>query len=100
MTPFATFDGKDLYPTDLEKAIRMSYLLVMNHPFIDGNKRVGMLFANKIMIENGNGIIKVPDNKLEEFNVLLSEFYSTNKKEKIKQFIFDNCIDGITFEEN
>ena len=52
------------------------------------------------MIENGNGIIKVPDNKLEEFNALLSEFYSTNKKEKIKQFIFDNRIDGITFEEN
>lgn len=40
MTPFATFDGEDLYPTDLEKAIRMSYLLVMNHPFIDGNKRI------------------------------------------------------------
>lgn len=41
MTPFATFDEKDLYPTDLEKTIRMSYLLVMNHPFIDGNKRIG-----------------------------------------------------------
>lgn len=41
MAPFATFDGEDLYPTDLEKAIRMSYLLVMNHPFIDGNKRIG-----------------------------------------------------------
>ena len=44
-----------------------------------------------------NGIIKVPDNKLEEFNVLLSDFYSTNDKEKIKQFIYNNCIDGITF---
>lgn len=44
-----------------------------------------------------NGIIKVPDNKLEEFNVLLSEFYSTNNKEKIKIFIFNNCIDGLTF---
>lgn len=39
MAPFATYDG--VYPTDLEKAIRMSYLLVMNHPFIDGNKRIG-----------------------------------------------------------
>lgn len=68
--------------------------------FWDGNKRTSSICANKIMIENGNGIIKVPDNKLEEFNALLSEFYSTNKKEKIKQFIFDNCIDGIAFEEN
>ena len=36
-------------------------------------------------------------NKLESFTTLLSEFYSTNNKEKIKQFIFDNCIDGINF---
>ena len=50
------------------------------------------------MIENGCGIIKVPDNKLTEFTVLLSEFYSTNNKEKIKQFIWDNCIDGIVFK--
>lgn len=44
-----------------------------------------------------NGIIKVPDSKLEEFNILLSEFYSTNNKEKIKQFLYENCIDGIVF---
>ena len=39
------------------------------------------------MIENGCGIIKVPDNKLEEFTVLLSEFYTTNQKEKLKQLM-------------
>ena len=44
-----------------------------------------------------NGIIKVSDNKLEKFNILLSEFYSTNNNEKIKQFIYDNCIEGIIF---
>ena len=68
--------------------------------FWDGNKRTSTICANKIMIENGNGIIKVPDNKLEEFTVLLSEYYTTDNKEKIKQFIFDECIDGITFEDN
>ena len=49
------------------------------------------------MIESGCGIIKVSDNNLEEFNKLLSEFYTTNNKEKIKEFLFNNCIDGITF---
>ena len=49
------------------------------------------------MIENGCGIIKIPDNKLKDFTSLLSEFYRTNNKEKIKQFIYDNCIDGIVF---
>lgn len=63
--------------------------------FWDGNKRTSTICANKIMIENGNGIIKISDNKLEEFTTLLSEFYSTNNKEKIKQFIFNYCIDGL-----
>lgn len=49
------------------------------------------------MIENGAGIIKVPDNKLEEFNQLLTEFYNTNHKTKIEEFIYQNCIDGILF---
>jgi Fic family protein len=63
--------------------------------FWDGNKRTSTIVANKIMIENGVGIIKVPDNKLEEFNILLTEFYNTNDMKKISEFIFDNCIDGI-----
>lgn len=32
---------------------------------------------------------------LEEFNVLLSEFYNTNEMDRIKEFIYENCIDGI-----
>ena len=66
--------------------------------FWDGNKRTSTIVANKIMIQNGKGIIKIPDNKLEEFNILLSEFYSTNNMEKIKQFIYENCIDGIVIQ--
>ena len=80
-----------------ERSIEYMLYGMRSQLFWDGNKRTSTICANKIMIENGCGIIKVPDNKLEEFTVLLSEFYSTNKKDKIKQFIFDNCIDGITF---
>lgn len=80
-----------------EKAIEYMLYGMRNQLFWDGNKRTSTICANKIMIENGCGIIKVPDNKLESFTTLLSEFYSTNNKEKIKQFIFDNCIDGIAF---
>lgn len=63
--------------------------------FWDGNKRTSTIVANKIMIENGKGIIKIPDSKLVEFNILLSDFYSTNNMKKIKQFIYEYCIDGI-----
>lgn len=67
--------------------------------FWNCNKRTSTICANKIMIENGNGIIKIPDNKLEEFNILLSKYYTIDDKESIEQFIYNNCIDGIIFEE-
>ena len=40
-TPFQTFGGQDLYPTLTEKAARLGYGLIKNHPFLDGNKRIG-----------------------------------------------------------
>ena len=66
--------------------------------FWDGNKRTSTIVANKIMIENGRGIIKIPDKLIEEFNILLTEYYNSNDMEKLKKWIYDNCIDGITFE--
>ena len=41
--PFQGFAGVDFYPTVTSKAVRLSYGLIMNHPFIDGNKRIGAL---------------------------------------------------------
>jgi len=39
--PFHTFDNLDLYPSTTAKIARITYSLVCNHPFIDGNKRIG-----------------------------------------------------------
>ena len=39
--PFMTFAGEDLYPTLSDKAAALGFSLISNHPFIDGNKRVG-----------------------------------------------------------
>ena len=80
-----------------ERAIEYMLYGMKAQLFWDGNKRTSTIVANKIMIENGNGIIKVPENKLEEFNILLSKFYTDDYKDNIKQFLFDNCIDGIVF---
>lgn len=40
-SPFQQFDNEDLYPTIQQKASRLCFGLVNNHPFIDGNKRIG-----------------------------------------------------------
>lgn len=39
--PFQTFSGEDIYPSLQQKATRLCFGLVKNHPFIDGNKRIG-----------------------------------------------------------
>ena len=39
--PFQTFDGKDVYPSLQQKAAHLCFDLVKNHPFVDGNKRIG-----------------------------------------------------------
>jgi len=58
--PNATFDGEELYSSTFEKAAALMHSLIKNHPFIDGNKRVGVLSAivflnnNNIIIEAGN----------------------------------------------
>ncbi|MCB0106911.1 MAG: Fic family protein [Caldilineaceae bacterium] len=39
--PFMTFGGQELYSTLIEKAAALGFSLIMNHPFVDGNKRIG-----------------------------------------------------------
>ena len=39
--PFQTFDDMELYPGIVDKAVRLGYGLITNHPFVDGNKRIG-----------------------------------------------------------
>ena len=46
--------------------------------FIDGNKRVGMLFANKIMIDNGCGIITISQESQPTFFEKLIKFYESS----------------------
>lgn len=50
---FATFDGKELYPSKEEKAARIGVSLVSNHAFLDGNKRIGMYVMLTFLEFNG-----------------------------------------------
>lgn len=40
-TPFQSFDGNEMFPSLQQKAARLGFGLVQNHPFVDGNKRIG-----------------------------------------------------------
>ncbi len=80
---------------ETERAITIMLWGMRRQMFIDGNKRTSMLFANKIMIENGCGIITISVDKQQDFFTKLLKFYETNDMEELKKWIYDNCIDGI-----
>jgi death-on-curing protein len=49
----ATFEGADLYPSLAEKGTALAYSLVSNHPFVDGNKRIGHAALDTFLVLNG-----------------------------------------------
>jgi death-on-curing protein len=51
--PQATFGGEDLYPDLFSKAAALMDSLIRNHPFVDGNKRVGITAAGLFLLRNG-----------------------------------------------
>ena len=51
--PYQTFSGVDLFPTLIEKGVRLGFGLVSNHPFVDGNKRIGILIMLVFFEMNG-----------------------------------------------
>lgn len=59
--PFATFDGKDLYPTMVDKAAAVFESILINHPFLDGNKRTGYVLMRMFLMQNGQDIIASQD---------------------------------------
>lgn len=63
--PFQGFAGVDFYPTITSKAVRLSYGLIMNHPFIDGNKRIGAL-ALLTMLDLNHIEINMSSKELED----------------------------------
>ncbi len=62
-TPLQTFGGQELYPTVLEKAARLGYGLIHNHPFLDGNKRIGT-HAMLVFLDINNIALSYADDDL------------------------------------
>lgn len=79
----------------LDRGITIFLWIQRSQMFLDGNKRVANLVANKELIKYGQGILSVPIDKIGEYFVMLINFYETNDYTKIKKWIYDNCIEGI-----
>lgn len=78
---------------DIElKALRYFCYIARTQMFIDGNKRVAQLMANKVQIGNDIGIFQIPIEKLERFRGLLIDFYETGCDTGIINFMKEFCI--------
>lgn len=67
--PYACFEGKHLYPDVVSQAAALCFSLVMNHPFVDGNKRVGHAAMETLLVLNG---LEVDANVNEQEQVILN----------------------------
>lgn len=66
--PQATFGGEDLYPDLFSKAAALMDSLIRNHPFVDGNKRVGITAAGLFLLRNGQRLTAT-NAELESFTL-------------------------------
>ena len=70
--PFMTFDQQDLYPSPIEKAAALLESVISNHPFIDGNKRIGYVLMRYFLMEN-NLDVKATQTEKYEFVIRIAQ---------------------------
>lgn len=82
-------------PNETDCAITIGLYIMRTQPFLDGNKRIGTLVANRLLIATGRGIFSIPAKKATEFSENLVNFYETNNPNTIKTFISNFCLTGL-----
>ena len=82
MTPFQRFGGKDLYPSLINKASILFYLMIKNHPFQNGNKRIALTTLLIFLYKNGKWIT-VDTQELYNFTVWVAQSPSSLKDEVV-----------------
>lgn len=82
-----------------KKAIDLMLYIMRKQMFLDGNKRTAMICANRVLIENGAGLINIDVEHIEEFKTKLIGYYETNQKEEIQDFLFEKCLNGIQIKQ-
>lgn len=80
------------------RALKYFCFITRTQMFIDGNKRVAQLMTNKILIENDIGIFQINIADLEEFKVLLLQFYESDDDTEIVEFMKKKYVEHVAEE--
>ncbi len=86
---YQTFDSEELYPGIEDKAAHLLYFIIKDHPFTDGNKRIGaflfiLFLSNNRYLFKSNGERKINDNTLVALALLIAESNPKQKDTMIK----------------
>jgi death-on-curing protein len=87
--PFMTFDQQDLYPTPSGKAAAIFESMVINHPFLDGNKRIAFFLLRLILLDYDIDILANED---EEYDFTIAASMGELDFDKIKGWIDSKLI--------
>ena len=88
--PGMTFGGEDLYPTVAEKAAALGHSLIQNHPFVDGNKRVGHAAMEVFLVLNGYEIAASVD---EQEQIVLSVASSQMSRAEFSEWLNQHVVE-------
>lgn len=96
LTPFQRFSGKSLYPRLFDKASILFYLMIKNHPFQNGNKRIAITTLLAFLYFNDKWL-KVDTQELYNFTVWIAQSSPRFKDEvvaAIRKFIREHLVDA------
>jgi len=91
MQPLQSFGDQDLYPSLIEKAAALGYFLIQNHPFLDGNKRVGHAALETVLILNGYELSAGVD---EQESVVLDVARGELRREEFTEWVQRHVVRG------
>jgi len=84
---FQTFDSKELYPEIIDKAAQLCYAMIENHPFVDGNKRIGVHLM-LVFLELNNVKINYTQKELIDFGLGIAS--GKISRDGIKEWILEH----------
>lgn len=79
----------------LDRCIDLFCWIQRSQMFLDGNKRVANLVANKEMIKNGQGILAIPIQEIGNYFTKLINYYETNDNKELKKWLYETSVDGL-----
>ncbi|MBQ9862116.1 MAG: Fic family protein [Clostridia bacterium] len=82
--------------TATEKALNVFTWGARSQLFWDGNKRTSLVAANKVLLNAGAGMLTIKEANMQQFNELLVDYYNTGEPDKVKAFLYEYAIEGLT----